>query len=104
MAKRSPLGKFVFDKPYFIIVEARDNFSEGWGQCLAEMVAVQKINGSLEQPVFGVVSNGKTWEFGCLAAALFSKNIKAYSIQNLDQLFAALNYVFIQCELIVVSE
>ena len=104
LAKRSPLGKFVFDKPYFIIVEAkRDNFSEGWGQCLAEMVAVQKINQNPDQPVFGVVSNGKTWEFGRLAT-VFAKNIKAYSIQNLDQLFAALNYVFAQCELIVDSE
>ena len=64
LAKRSPLGKFVFDKPYFIIVEAKkDNFTEGWGQCLAEMVAVQKINGDLKQAVFGVVTNGKFWEF-----------------------------------------
>ena len=104
LAKRSPLGKFVFDKPYFIIVEAkRDNFSEGWGQCLAEMVAVQKINQNPDQPVFGVVFNGKTWEFGRLAT-VFTKNIKAYSIQNLDQLFAALNYVFAEYELIFDSE
>ncbi len=105
LAKRSPLGKFVFDKPYFIVVEAKkDNFTEGWGQCLAEMVAVQKINGDLKQSVFGVVSNGKFWEFGRLTDTLFTKNIKTYSIQALDQLFAALNYVFTQCVLIIDSE
>lgn len=105
LAKRSPLGKFVFDKPYFVVVEAkRDNFFEGWGQCLAEMVAVQKLNENPEQPVFSVVSNGKVWEFGRLANNLFTKNLRAYSIQSIDQLFAALNYVFAQCELIVDSE
>ncbi len=36
LARRSPLGKFVFDKPYFILVEAKqDNFEAGWAQCLA---------------------------------------------------------------------
>lgn len=105
LAKRSPLGKFVFDRPYFIIVEAKkDNFTEGWEQYLAEMVAVQKINGDLKQSVFGVVTNGKFWEFGRLTDTLFTKNIKTYSIQALNQLFAALNYVFTQRALTIDSE
>lgn len=99
IAKRSPLGKIVFDQPYFIIVEAKkDNFDEGWGQCLAELVAVQKLNQPLEQVVYGVVSNGDNWEFGQLQGAEFTKNIKTYSIQLLEQLFAALNFIFIQCK------
>jgi hypothetical protein len=105
LAKRSPLGKYVFDKPYFIVVEAkRDDFSEGWAQCLAEMIAVQKINQNLEQSVFGVVSNGKTWEFGQLEKTQFTKNIQTYSIQALEKLFASLNYVFIQCAAIADSD
>ena len=57
LAKRSPLGKFVFGKPYFLLVEAKqDKFEEGWGQCLAEMVAVQRINDNPEQTIFGIVS------------------------------------------------
>jgi hypothetical protein len=45
LARRSPLGKIVFDKPYFVLVEAKqDNFDAAWGQCLAEMVAAQRLN------------------------------------------------------------
>jgi len=64
VAKRSPLGTVVFDKPYFVVVEAKkeSDFTEGWGQCLAEMVAVQKINNDLEQRIFGVVFNGAIWQ------------------------------------------
>lgn len=44
LAKKSPLGKVVFDKPYFILVEAKqDNFEAGWAQCLAEMIAAQRL-------------------------------------------------------------
>jgi hypothetical protein len=99
VAKRSPLGKFVFDQPYVIVVEAkRDDFAEGWGQCLAEMVAVQKLNGESSQPIFGIVSNGKVWEFGQLLANQFAKNIKVYTIYDLDCLMNAINGVFAQCE------
>ncbi|NEP56348.1 MAG: hypothetical protein F6K31_04900 [Symploca sp. SIO2G7] len=99
LAKRSPLGKVVFDKPYLLLVEAKqDKFEEGWGQCLAEMVAAQKLNDELNVTVFGIVSNGKDWEFGKLEASEFTKNITFYSIQNLDKLFATVNHVFQQCE------
>ena len=33
LARRSPLGKVVFDKPYFLLVEAKqDNFEAAWAQ------------------------------------------------------------------------
>ena len=100
LAKRSPLGKVVFDKPYCIVVEAKkDNFEEGWGQCLAALIAAQNINQVTEMMIYGIVSNGETWEFGNLKLDRFTKNIKTYSIQYLDQLFAAVNYVFDQCRL-----
>jgi hypothetical protein len=100
LAKRSPLGKVVFDKPYFLLVEAKqDKFSEGWAQCLAEMVAAHKLNNKLEVTVFGIVSNGKDWEFGKLEQTSFTQNKNRYFIQDLDKLFAAVNYVFKECEL-----
>jgi hypothetical protein len=98
VAKRSPLGKFVFDKPYLIVVEAkRDDFAEGWAQCLAEMVAIQKLNSESAPLTFGIVSNGKIWEFGQLSANRFTKNIKVYTIYDLPLLLNALNGVFAQC-------
>ena len=99
LAKKSPLGKIVFDKPYFILVEAKqDNFEAGWAQCLAEMIAAQRLNGELEIIVFGIVSNGERWQFGKLEKEVFTRNTTFYSIQELDKLFAAINYVFQQCE------
>jgi hypothetical protein len=100
LARRSSLGKVVFDKPYFILVEAKqDNFEAGWAQCLAEMIAAQRLNEEFKIVIFGIVSNGERWQFGKLESELFSINIKYYSIQELDKLFDAVNYIFQQCEL-----
>ena len=100
LAKRSPLGKVVFDQPYFLLVEAKqDKFESGWGQCLAEMVAAQKLNQEGELTIFGIVSNGKFWQFGKLETNLFTKNINPFTIYELDRLFAAVNYLFRECEL-----
>ncbi|QLE54775.1 hypothetical protein [Nostoc sp. TCL26-01] len=99
LAKRSPLGKFVFDKPYFILVEAKqDNFETGWAQCLAEMIAAQRLNGEYQIIILGVVSNGITWQFGKLESDIFTRNSTYYTIQELDKLFAAVNFLFQQCE------
>jgi hypothetical protein len=100
VTQRNPLGTIVFDKPYFLAVEAKqDKFEEGWGQCLAEMIAVQLINDDLETDVFGIVSNGKIWQFGKLNSGVFTRNKNLYVIQDLEKLFAAVNYIFQQCEL-----
>ncbi len=105
LAKKSPLGKRVFDQPYFVLIEAKqDNFDGGWAQCLAEMIAAQRLNENSEQTVFGITSNGKLWEFGKLEVNLFTRNQHFYSIQELDRLFAAVNYVFQQCELMLDAE
>ena len=100
LAKRSKLGKIVFDKPYFLLVEAKqDKFEEGWGQCLAEMIAAQRLNNNQEIIIFGIVSNGKIWQCGKLKENIFTKNESFYSLQQLRQLFAIVNYIFKQCEL-----
>ncbi len=95
VAQRSSRGKVVLEKPLMILVEAKkDNFEEGWGQCLAEMVAAQKINADLTKKLFGVVSNGKLWEFGVLEAEMFTKNRKYYVLENLQELMGAVNFLF----------
>jgi len=105
LAKRSILGKIVFDKPYFMIVEAKqDNFENGWAQCIAEMIAAQRLNEKLEQDVFGIVSNGDVWQFGKLKGNFFTKNKQSYLIDDLNKLFAAINYIFQECELLLNAE
>ena len=63
-SKQSELGKIVMDKPFVAVVEAKkDDFSGGWGQCAAEMYAASQINDNLEIVIFGIVTNGRFWEF-----------------------------------------
>jgi hypothetical protein len=98
--KRSPLGKVVFDQPYCLLIEAKqDDFTEGWGQCLAEMIAAQRLNPIPEQIIFGIVSNGKNWEFGRLQMNIFTRNQQALTIWNLEDLCAVVNNIFRQCQL-----
>jgi hypothetical protein len=100
VAKRSPLGKVVLDKPYFILIEAKqDDFEGGWAQCLAEMIAARGLNENIQVTIFGIVSNGDRWQFGKLENNFFTKDNNPYTIYELDKLFAAVNYVFQQCEL-----
>lgn len=105
LAKRSILGKVVFEQPYFLLVEAKqDNFENGWAQCLAEMIAAQRLNKNPDQEVFGIVSNGGVWQLGKLKSNVFTRNQMFYTVQELDKLFAAINYVFQQCELLLDAE
>ena len=105
LAKKSPLGNVVFDKPYFLLIEAKqDNFEAGWAQCMAEMIAAQRLNENPEHEVFGIVSNGGVWQLGKLKSNVFTRNQTFYTIQELDKLFAAINYVFQQCELLLDAE
>lgn len=98
LASRSPLGKVVFAQPYLLLVEAKqDDFEQAWGQCIAEMIAAQKLNADRALTVYGITSNGTWWQFGQLQNQLFRRNITYYSIQELDRLFAAVNFVFQQC-------
>ncbi len=99
LSKRSPLSKFIWEKPYFVAVEAKkDDFVKGWGQCLAQMLAMQKLNGDPDQSVYGIVSSGQSWEFGMLTQNQFIQDPKAYPLGDLDNLMAALNFIFQRCE------
>ncbi len=65
-------GGWNFSKTVACLGEAKkDKFEEGWGQVGAEMIATQYYNNNFELPVFGLVSNGKKWEFGKLVKKTF---------------------------------
>ena len=63
------------------------------------MIAVSLLNNDREQRIFGIVSNGTMWQFGKLELDLFTQNKRFYTIQDLAELFSAINYIFQQCEL-----
>jgi hypothetical protein len=89
-----PLG-VIQEEPYLLLVEAKkDDFEAGWGQCLAAMLAAQKLNVSSNVVVYGCVSNGDLWQFGKLEGQTFTQEISGIALKDLSALFAALNYVF----------
>jgi len=93
-SQKSELGKTVLEKPIVIVVEAkRNDFEQGWGQCLAEMVASQKINDDFEFPIYGVVTDGNLWQFGKLEKDCFFKNIENFTIDRLNLLYGALDNI-----------
>lgn len=95
IATRSELGLTVLGTPLVMLVEAKKNdFEQGWGQCLAELVAAQKINDDTTFPVHGIVTDGKSWEFGRLVGDNFTLNRINFSIDDLPVLFGAVNSVF----------
>ena len=95
IATQSPLGKTVLAKPLLAVVEAKKNdFEYGWGQCLAELVATQKLNDEENLTVYGIVTDGETWQFGKLEKQLFTKNILSFPFGDLPELFGALHFIF----------
>ena len=100
VSTRSELGKTVVGTPLILLVEAKKNdFEQGWGQCLAELIAAQKINaknlnGSTVLPVYGIVTDGTLWQFGRLIENTFTQNRTDFTLGNLSTLFGAVDSVF----------
>jgi hypothetical protein len=87
------LGKTVLGIPILVVIEAKqNNFIEGWGQCLAELVAAQKLNRDAQKPVYGIVTDAEIWQFGKLQEAVFTKHRTHLVIDNLSSLCGALLY------------
>ena len=77
------------------MVEAKKNdFEQGWGQCLEELVAAQNINDDPDTPVYGIVSDGERWQFGKLTGDVFTRHKTSFSLDNTPTLFGAINAIF----------
>ena len=95
ISTRSELGIPVVGTPLIILVEAKKNdFDQGWGQCIAEIIAAQKINVDTDFPVYGMVSDGNLWEFGRLIGDAFTRNRTSVTMDNLPILFGAIHAIF----------
>ncbi|HHC24291.1 MAG TPA: hypothetical protein ENK58_02585 [Desulfobacterales bacterium] len=94
ISTKSELGKTVLGLPIILVTEAKqNNFSEGWGQCLAEMLASQKINREEMLPVYGIVTDGEVWHFGMLVKDVFTKNRTRVPVDNIDRVFGAVSHL-----------
>ena len=94
ISTKSALGKTVPGIPIIFVVEAkRIDFVKGWGQCLAELVAAQKINDNPGKPVHGIVTDAELWQFGKLVEDLFTRNTTVLAISELKKVFGAIAYL-----------
>lgn len=105
VSRRSPLGPFIRELPCLLVIEAKkDDFARAWGQCLAAMLAAQKLNNLPEQIVFGIATSGRFWEFGQLRRDLFTQEVRGFSLRDLDDLAGAIHFTLAQCRAQVVGE
>lgn len=100
--------------PYFVIIEAKEEEKlrkKAWGQALAAMRGIQilnKLEVSLELPVYGGVSNGLLWQFGKLVEDKFimfpEGYISIFDTENPDiRILNILNMIFAQSEKVISS-
>ena len=95
IAKNSEYGRIVFESPYIAVIEAKmDDFTGGWAQCALEMLAIQKINNKPDLPVFGIVTNGETWQFGQLDGSDFIEYQQSFTFDNINSIISCLSSMF----------
>jgi hypothetical protein len=81
--------------PYAVIVEAKqEKFDEGWGQCLAAMVAAQRLNEKPDLALFGIVTTGVLWRLGRFHKQLLVQDPRTFTLADLKLLCGAVRYVF----------
>jgi hypothetical protein len=89
----------LVNRPLLAVMEAKkQDFEAGWAQCLAAMLACQKINGQEPLLIYGIVTTGLVWEFGKLDGDLFTRDPRSYTITTPEVVYGLLDFVFAQCE------
>lgn len=85
--------------PLLAVAEAkRQDFDEGWGQCLAAMLACRALNADRPLTVYGIVSTGLVWEFGKLDGQVFTRQPTAYSLSDPALVHGLLDAAFAACD------
>jgi hypothetical protein len=90
-------AQFVIKAPVIAIVEAKKGvLKDGWGQCIAELVAAQKFNHSRGQNVpviYGIVTSGILWQFMKLEDRTVTVEPDEYPLQPIDRILGILHWL-----------
>jgi hypothetical protein len=82
------------EAPVVAIVEAKKGvLQDGWGQCIAEMVAAQRFNQQHQSPpwpIYGIVTTGTNWQFLNLEGQQVWIEPQEYSLEPIDRLLGIL--------------
>ena len=89
----------IVNKPMLAVVEAKkQDFESGWGQCLAAMLACQRLNNEHPVTIYGIVTTGLTWQFAKLEQEIFTQDLFSYSIDTPSKVLGLLNHILGECE------
>jgi hypothetical protein len=90
-------AQFVIKAPVIAIVEAKKGvLKDGWGQCIAELVAAQKFNHSRGQNIpviYGIVTSGILWQFMKLEDRTVTVEPDEYPLQPIDRILGILHWL-----------
>jgi hypothetical protein len=93
---RSPV-KVKLSSPVVAIVEAKKGvMQDGWGQCIAEMVAAQRFNRHRQEPdtpIYGIVTTGTLWQFLVLEDRQVSIDNQEYSLEPVERILGILHWM-----------
>ncbi len=94
----APKEKGTFSTPILCVAEAKkENFTKGWAQVAAEMIASQKKNKDSETIIYGLVSTGEIWKFAKLKGSFFTIDPNSHAAPaEFQKIFNILNWMF--CE------
>jgi hypothetical protein len=96
LISRAP-AQLTIKAPVIAVVEAKKGvLRDGWGQCIAELVAAQKFNRQRHQEVsctYGIVTNGLLWQFIKLSDQMVSIEPTEVSLKPIDQLMGILTWL-----------
>jgi len=96
-----PKGRIdrIVHQPLLAVIEAKkQDFEGGWGQCLAAMIACNRLNQDQPTTIYGIVTTGLTWQFAKLEQDVFTQDLLAYSIDAPKKVLGLLDYVLNECE------
>lgn len=90
----------VYQTPLLCVIEAKkDDFEKGLAQCLTEMYACLLYNQPQHYyPIYGIVTNAKTWQFYYLDLDKTCYETTAYSETNIADILGILHKILTACE------
>jgi hypothetical protein len=90
-------NELIIDAPVIALVEAKKGvLKDGWGQCVAEMVAAKKFNenrGKSITRIYGIVTSGSLWHFFQMKEDVVFLDPNEYSLAPVDNLLAILDWM-----------
>lgn len=90
-------NELIIEAPVIALVEAEKGvLKDGWGQCIAEMIAAKKFNenrGKSIKNIYGVVTSGSLWHFFQMKQDIVLLDPNEYSLSPVDNLLAILNWM-----------